>query len=416
MSQLSERIKELVDQFPGSFSELARTAGIDRSTLYKITGGKRLPTQRQLQALLDIAHVSPQQRRDLTDLYLACTTDADAQARSAQLQSLLLALLHRPQLPAVPQPAAACSSAALLTAPGEISRCLTDALHRYLADGSALPLMLSPRLPAAAQSCILQTLRSADAPREVWQLAALAPYSSGSGNFYSSLSALRAAIPYLYADGLRYQGHLFYEDVPAGQQSGVLLPHYLLLPDCAFLFDRDGAALYRITDKAAVEHLRLRFTQEFLRTEPYLLLHDEADVPPAEPVAQIGPLPTPDCKALCYFSEAALAAFARSAALPADRRAAMLDTLYRRCADGAPLRMANPTLFPLDADLSLTITAGRQLQIRCRAADGPRCYILRDKDLADALLQYLHQLENAPLLRSRSYTLDFIRCCRNAVR
>lgn len=48
MSRLSDQIQKLIDPFPGSFSELARSAGIDRSTLYKIANGKRLPTHRQL--------------------------------------------------------------------------------------------------------------------------------------------------------------------------------------------------------------------------------------------------------------------------------------------------------------------------------------------------------------------------------
>ena len=42
MSRLSDQIQKLIDPFPGSFSELARSAGIDRSTLYKIANGKRL--------------------------------------------------------------------------------------------------------------------------------------------------------------------------------------------------------------------------------------------------------------------------------------------------------------------------------------------------------------------------------------
>ena len=35
MSRLSDQIQKLIDPFPGSFSELARSAGIDRSTLYR---------------------------------------------------------------------------------------------------------------------------------------------------------------------------------------------------------------------------------------------------------------------------------------------------------------------------------------------------------------------------------------------
>ena len=59
MSRLSDQIQKLIDPFPGSFSELARSAGIDRSTLYKIANGKRLPTHQQLKTLLEVCHATP---------------------------------------------------------------------------------------------------------------------------------------------------------------------------------------------------------------------------------------------------------------------------------------------------------------------------------------------------------------------
>ena len=58
MSELNDRIKALVAQYPGSKSELARLARIDRSTLYKILNGQRLPTETQLQDLLTVLPVS----------------------------------------------------------------------------------------------------------------------------------------------------------------------------------------------------------------------------------------------------------------------------------------------------------------------------------------------------------------------
>ena len=59
MSELSNSIKRLAEKFPGSTSELARQVRIDRSTLYKIMGGRRLPTEAQLQNLLSVLHATP---------------------------------------------------------------------------------------------------------------------------------------------------------------------------------------------------------------------------------------------------------------------------------------------------------------------------------------------------------------------
>ena len=93
MSRLSDQIQKLIDPFPGSFSELARSAGIDRSTLYKIANGKRLPTRRQLKNLLEVCHATPQQQQDITQSFHLITTDSATQERNIHLQTLFTALL-----------------------------------------------------------------------------------------------------------------------------------------------------------------------------------------------------------------------------------------------------------------------------------------------------------------------------------
>ncbi len=49
MSELNDRIKALVAQYPGSKSELARLARIDRSTLYKILNSPAAPCCKTVQ-------------------------------------------------------------------------------------------------------------------------------------------------------------------------------------------------------------------------------------------------------------------------------------------------------------------------------------------------------------------------------
>ena len=52
MNDLSKSLKILVDRYPGTMAELARQAQIDRSSLYKIMDGKRMPNRAQLQRLI----------------------------------------------------------------------------------------------------------------------------------------------------------------------------------------------------------------------------------------------------------------------------------------------------------------------------------------------------------------------------
>ena len=52
MNDLSKSLKILVNRYPGTMAELARQAQIDRSSLYKIMDGKRMPNRAQLQRLI----------------------------------------------------------------------------------------------------------------------------------------------------------------------------------------------------------------------------------------------------------------------------------------------------------------------------------------------------------------------------
>ena len=89
MSRLSDQIQKLIDPFPGSFSELARSAGIDRSTLYKIANGKRLPTHRQLKNLLEVCQAKPQQQQDITQSIKLNTNDSATQQRNIHQKTQL---------------------------------------------------------------------------------------------------------------------------------------------------------------------------------------------------------------------------------------------------------------------------------------------------------------------------------------
>lgn len=410
MSRLSDQIQKLIDPFPGSFSELARSAGIDRSTLYKIANGKRLPTHRQLKTLFEVCHATPQQQQDITQSFRLITTDSATQERNIHLQTLLEAFLHSPTLNAatIPDDVPKLNESSLLTNFNDIQLALTSALRRYLSAPSAMPLMISPRLPSILCNCLLQTAASCPASHEIWQFTMIVPYS-GNDDSYSSLSALAETLPLLYANTMQYRGRLFYEDSPLSQRPDILFPHYLLLPDQAFLFDQSVSVMYCIRDCSVVEYLRLRFTQEYLRAKPYLMQYTSSSVP-AGVLAQVGGIPNPEI-ALCYFSESSLLAFTHNTAISPVLRQKRLHSLRQQCLNGSLVRLVDQDVFPLSADHSIHITAERHLLVQHKIPSGIRRYELLDKDITDAILQYLHVLEGSPLLHTRQYTIDFIDCC-----
>ena len=236
----------------------------------------------------------------------------------------------------------------------------------------------------------------------------IVPYS-GNDDSYSSLSALAETLPLLYANTMQYRGRLFYEDSPLSQRPDILFPHYLLLPDQAFLFDQSTSVMYCIRDCSTVEYLRLRFTQEYLRAKPYLMQYTSSSVPTGV-LAQVGGIPNPEI-ALCYFSESSLLAFTHNTAISPVLRQKRLHSLRQQCLNGSLVRLVDQDVFSLSADHSIHITAERHLLVQHKIPSGIRRYELCDKDITDAILQYLHVLEGSPLLHTRQYTIDFIDCC-----
>ena len=65
MNDLSKSLKILVDRYPGTMAELARQAQIDRSSLYKIMDGKRMPNRAQLQRLIHALGLNARQAEHL---------------------------------------------------------------------------------------------------------------------------------------------------------------------------------------------------------------------------------------------------------------------------------------------------------------------------------------------------------------
>ena len=164
MNDLSKSLKILVDRYPGTMAELARQAQIDRSSLYKIMDGKRMPNRAQLQRLIHALGLSARQAEHLTTQYDELRSGAQAHRTDEALYELLqTAMRSRDNLMndvLAPMPRSEADLEAAFT-----SRCyqgyqaVTQQLHllltRYLRSEEKRPLMLSPFVGERALSSIL---------------------------------------------------------------------------------------------------------------------------------------------------------------------------------------------------------------------------------------------------------------------
>ena len=96
MNDLSKSLKILVDRYPGTMAELARQAQIDRSSLYKIMDGKRMPNRAQLQRLIHALGLNARQAEHLTTQYDELRSCAQAHRTDEALYELLyfISLTH----------------------------------------------------------------------------------------------------------------------------------------------------------------------------------------------------------------------------------------------------------------------------------------------------------------------------------
>lgn len=476
MSELTQTLKILVTRYPGTMAELARKASIDRSTLYKIVNGQRTPREFQLEHLADALELSDDQRSALLQQYKQRSRGPDPRLR-AELHHLLEVsfrvedFTHREGI--VSNEAASrlrCSEQYI-----EGSRAVAavaSLVANHILSGDTRPLLLSPFTNPTLDHVLLERFSAADgAPVALAQLLLFAENRDIPGERVSDVSALTRTLPFLFLPKLNYEARVV-RSVMTEPSPGTLMPVYLLLPEAAVMMDRQGQKAYIITDRQAVENLRLAFSRKYLNAASVLKLATEAHdlsesmalysdlfsekrrcsmiryQPPfalfadekmalqlVRPGAALQSLPAlleqlqmwsaqaPDL----YFCEEGLLQFVRTGKMfdiPPDlcdapdiptRRELLLRLRRAAESDRRTLRIVDSARLALTPSMCVNVFQGRGV-VFCQAIqepDGQYCheYLMQNPILTEALLAYLDDGHASDWLRSQKYTLDFIDYC-----
>ena len=254
---------------------------------------------------------------------------------------------------------------------------------------------------------------------------------------------------------------------------GALMPVYLLLPTAALMMDRLGQKGYIITDREAVENLRLAFSRKYIDAVPVLKLatgthgfmesvqlysklfaetrkccmvryqppfslfadekialrvvRQDAAVQPYLPALldylNTWNQQTPDL----YFCEEGLLQFVRTGQMfdlppalyePPDvetRRELLLRLRRAAASDKQTLRIVESAQLPLTPSMSVNAFRGRGV-VFCQAVLEPgkmycREYLMEDPQMTEAVLNYLEEGKTGDRVRSQKYTVDFIDYC-----
>lgn len=478
MSELTQSLQIAVSRYPGTMAELARRTAIDRSTLYKIINGQRTPRQEQLERLAEALELNDEQKDTLLLQYKQRGRSTDPRIRT-ELHKLLTtactvqeSIRHEGVAPNTAFSELPCTDR-YVEGPRAVGALAGALIARHLASGDTRPLLLSPFTNPVLDNALIERFSVADGePATVAQLLLFAQDREIPRLLASDIATLTQTLPLLFLPKMRYDAHIAPcitgEPIP-----GTLMPVYLLLPESALLMDRLGQKALLITDRKAVESLRLSFSRQYFDTSSTLRLtsdkHDFlesmalysglfarrkrcsmiryqppftlfADKEMALQVLRLDddlrePLPsmldylaswnqqTPDI----FFCEEGILQFVRNGLLfdlppalydppaPEVRRRLLQRLRQAVAADRQTLRIVDTTQLPLSPAMSVNAFQGGGI-VFCQAATAPdelfcREYLLEDSVLTDAMLGYLDLCRAGERVRSKKYTLDFIDYC-----
>ena len=453
MSELTQSLQIAVTRYPGTMAELARRTAIDRSTLYKIINGQRTPRQEQLERLAEALALNDEQKDTLLLQYKQRGRSTDPRIRT-ELHKLLTtactvqeSIRHEGVAPNTAFSELPCTDR-YVEGPRAVGALAGALIARHLTSGDTRPLLLSPFTNPVLDNALIERFSVADG------------------------EPATIALPLLFLPKMRHDARIAPcitgEPIP-----GTLMPVYLLLPESALLMDRLGQKALLVTDRKAVESLRLSFSRQYFDTSSTLRLtsdkHDFlesmalysglfahrkrcsmiryqppftlfADKEMALQVLRLDddlrePLPsmldylaswnqqTPDI----FFCEEGILQFVRNGLLfdlppalydppaPGVRRRLLQRLRQAVAADRQTLRIVDTTQLPLSPAMSVNVFQGGGI-VFCQAATAPdelfcREYLLEDPVLTDAMLGYLDLCRAGERVRSKKYTLDFIDYC-----
>ena len=285
MNDLSESLKILVGRYPGTMSELARQAQIDRSSLYKIVDGKRMPNRAQLQRLIHALGLNARQAEHLTTQFIEQRSGAQAQRADDAMYELLKTAMsvHDHLMDDAVQPMARSDAdleAAFRTHCFQGYQAVTQQLWlltmRYLRSNEQRPLMLSPFVGNRPLSSILISAFSAEgAPKPVWHLLRFVDNNDGQDNFIGNINTVSRSLPFLIVHAMKYEARLSHAPF-AGPLPGILLPVYVLFPDIAVMMDFNLQKCICLTDPSIVQCLRMEFSRQYLEAPVLFSLESDA--------------------------------------------------------------------------------------------------------------------------------------------
>lgn len=257
MSVLSEKLKYFIDQKGMSIADLAKSTGIERSTLYQYIKDRRpLQNRSQLESIMADLHLTPDERAEVLEAYEITRIGVKNYNRRRKVREILESLLTLEE--GKPETAKTGQKKILLEVENqglirgelEVNRIVHQVIQETAERGGELKLLVQPDYDLVMESLML--LRDSLINAKVTQLICLEADSGQDG--CSNLESIRRVLR--YGIGIRrYEPRYYYGKAKEHYGSMSVLPYLIASDRYAIQISSDRKTAILHNDAEAVEYL-----------------------------------------------------------------------------------------------------------------------------------------------------------------
>ena len=406
MSVLSEKLKYFIDQKGLSIAELAKSSGIERSTLYQYIKDRRpLQNRAQLEAVMSELHLTPDERAEVLEAYEITRIGVKNYNRRRKVREIMESLLTieegKPEIVKAGQKKSSMEvqSQGLIRGELEVNRIVHQVIQETAERGGELKLLVQPDYDLVMESLML--VKGGLENTRVIHLICLEPDSGQDG--CSNLGSIRRVLR--YGIGIRsYEPRYYYGRAKEHYGSMSVLPYLIAADRCVIQISSDRKAAVLHNEPRIVEYLNGVFDRMCQQSRLLMVSIDgfggEQARWGAEYIRTVNFSNTYEmCSGLCsvqFWDERLIreypAVFFAEPVSPADRRE-LIERILKAAEEGwYHIRMVPMEDFLLSYHWEIVIHQGSSMLFQYAFENQFRIFQIEEKDILDAVFDFMENM------------------------
>ncbi len=264
--RFSELLNTYIDKSEITKNSLISTLKIDRSTFYQILGGRRLPTEKQLNDIVDKLDIATIEVKRLMDAYERDTLGEDAYQAQLFVQSAMDIISesdYKSQDISISIKASDKKTEYKSHVSGktQVKKILRQLIIDEMTSTTGF-IDIFMYLSLQSELDIFQTLKYAGGQKDGSKVPVRQLVEFPIGNIFmnpESIKILKYYLEFLLGQNLDYKAFYYYAGGDLSARMGVIYPFYMIFSERIVLINKDGDELLLIED----ENVRSAWSQGF---------------------------------------------------------------------------------------------------------------------------------------------------------